>query len=75
MSKLTKNIGHNYETNKTNEMYCAKKIILNKLIPGTIILNIMCSLFIDFHEGILLLIKKWAHRVSRYGLSKCRTFE
>lgn len=41
--------------------YCAKKIILNKLIHITIIVNIMCSPFIVFHVAMLLLITKIGH--------------
>ena len=43
--------------NKTNEMLRSK----NKQIPGTIIANIVCSLFIDINEGMLLLITKTSH--------------
>lgn len=50
--------------------YFAKKRILNKLIPGTIIVKIMFSLFIDFHGGMLWLIKNGSHQVIRYSLSK-----
>ena len=32
-----------------------------KQIPGTIIANIICSLFIDIHGGTLLLITKTSH--------------
>ncbi len=36
--------------------HCSKQII-----PGTIIANIICSLFIDIHGGMLLLITKTGH--------------
>jgi hypothetical protein len=32
-----------------------------KQIPGTIIVNIMCSLFIDIQGGLLFLITKIGH--------------
>ena len=48
---------------QTRQMKCyrVKKIILNKLIPGTIINNIICSFFIDIHGGMPLLITKTSH--------------
>ena len=50
------------QQNTTNEMslYYKKGC---RHIPGIIIDNIMCSLFIENHGGMLLLIKKIGHTV------------
>ena len=49
--------------NMTNEMPLHYKKNYRHHIPGIIINNIMCSLFIDNHGGMLLLITKIGHTV------------
>jgi len=46
--------------NKTNEMVLRSKKYC-KQIPGRVIANIVCSLFIDIQGGRLLFIKKIGH--------------
>jgi hypothetical protein len=50
--------------NKTNEMLNIKKKYHYKNILGTIIANIVCSLFIDIQGGRLLFITKTGHTES-----------
>ena len=59
-------ICNKYHKLDANELknHCSKQII-----PGTIIANIICSLFIDIHGGMLLLITKTSQTEKIYFIS------